>query len=182
MSARQAAELDHSFERNGFCADWIKRLSEGDTLGQVLEVLKGRAEIKPMEYVVDLDADPYLPVGLKVEKHQKMGKFTYDPTKVKLYLSERQKNDKVIDGNDLRQELESLTVANANLLEFYIKNPYLIPKDWERKTMYFWGTIYSCSGRLCVRYLSQDSYFRWDSNYYWIGGAFRGNDPAVFVS
>jgi len=36
MSSRQAAELDYAFERNGWTASDVKKLSAGDTLAQLL--------------------------------------------------------------------------------------------------------------------------------------------------
>lgn len=49
MSARQSAELDHAFERNGWTPGDVKRLSVGTTLADVLQVLRGNAEIKYCE-------------------------------------------------------------------------------------------------------------------------------------
>ncbi len=45
MTSRQAAELDHAFERNGYTAEDVKRLSAGDMLARVLPVVRGRAKI-----------------------------------------------------------------------------------------------------------------------------------------
>lgn len=44
-TSRQAAELDFSFERNGFTAELVKKMSEGDFLTQVRLVLIGAATI-----------------------------------------------------------------------------------------------------------------------------------------
>ncbi|GEM_PF-659694 len=110
--------------------------------------------------IIDLDSDPFIPNGLKLESHQKHGQFKWDPKKIKLYLSDNQRNDKTIRGHNLRKELEKQKVLNANLLDFLLKNPRLIPKNWKvgenGKTRYifFWGTIYrDSSDSLYVRCL-----------------------------
>lgn len=45
MTSRQAAELDHALERNGWTAEDVKKLSEGERLRLVLDYLHGRARI-----------------------------------------------------------------------------------------------------------------------------------------
>ncbi len=50
MSARQASELDFAFARNGWNAEEVKKLSTGDILSSVREVILGRSEIKPKEH------------------------------------------------------------------------------------------------------------------------------------
>jgi hypothetical protein len=129
--------------------------------------------------VVDLDADPFVPEGWTVVSHKKGGKFEFDPNKVKLHLSENQQNGKVIEGSKLRKELEVLKIFNANLLDFYIGKPFLIPEEWKGKAVFFWGTIYRNSdGRLCVRYLFWDGDgWRWSSS--WLGYDFHDDSPAA---
>lgn len=48
MSARQSAELDFAFERNGWTAGDVKWLSEGDNLKGFLAVRRGDAKVVPM--------------------------------------------------------------------------------------------------------------------------------------
>jgi hypothetical protein len=112
----------------------------------------------------------------------------WDPSKVKLHLSPNQEGDKRIGGNDLRKELEILPVYNANLLDYLLKNPHLIPEDWKvdkngnRRYIFFWGTIYADSGGdLCVRCLFwYDSGWYWDS--YWLGRDWGSRYPAALAS
>ncbi len=47
MSARQSAELDYAFERNGWSAADVKWLSEGTNLTNILKVRHGTMEIVP---------------------------------------------------------------------------------------------------------------------------------------
>lgn len=52
MTSRQAAELDHALERNGWTAEEVKQLSSGDTLRALRAIVWGQAEIVPRSYPV----------------------------------------------------------------------------------------------------------------------------------
>jgi hypothetical protein len=107
-------------------------------------------------YIVDCDAAPYVPELWKVEEHQKGGQLNWDVLQVNLYLSNRQQNGRWIEGNKLREELKSQRAYNANLLDFLLKTPHLIPKEWKDKQVFFWGTIYRDGyGNICVRCLNR---------------------------
>ncbi len=45
MTSRQAAELDHAFERNGWTAEDVKKVSGGELLASFLLVVRDRAEV-----------------------------------------------------------------------------------------------------------------------------------------
>jgi len=66
MTVRQAAELDHAFERNGWTSADVKKLSAGDTLFSVLQVIRGEAEIK--EVVRKKSAPPAIPAPLAIDR------------------------------------------------------------------------------------------------------------------
>jgi len=160
LDVGQANEVKLALRREGWSNEELKMACERKGfLGLVRETLLGRAEIKQVEYLVDLDADPFIPEGWKLEEHQKGGKDEYNSVKVELYLSKKQKSG-MIGGHDLRKELKGQPVMNANLLDFYLKNLHLIPESWKGKVVFFWGTIYrDAGGYLYVRYL------------YWAGGS-----------
>ncbi len=96
-----------------------------------------------MEYIIDCDAKPRCPHGWYVKEHTKGGQLVWDKEKVKFYLSEDQKNGYGIDGYNLHKELKNQLVLNANVLDFLLEHPELIPEEWRGKTVCFWGTIYS---------------------------------------
>ncbi len=177
MTSRQAAELDHAFERNGWTATDVKKISEGDMLAKLKLVLDGLAEVTMRKHVVDGDADPFCPPNWKVESHRKMGKIDFDPSKLDLYLSEGQKKG-VIGGEKLRKEIEKLEgVMNANWLEFFLANTHLIPESWN--VVVFWGTIYRVDdGNLCVRYLYRGG-DAWGWGSFWLGSGFDDSNPAA---
>lgn len=132
------------------------------------------------KFDIDLDADPFVPDGWKVEEHRKGGVFKWDASKVALYLSEPQKQRKVIEGNKLRSTLTDQKPYNANVLDYLLAHPHLIPEEWKGKYVFFWGTVYrnSCGG-LCVRCLFWiGDGWRWFSR--WLDdGWFDGNPAAV---
>lgn len=176
----QAVELKSAFCRNGWSNEEIKILSKGNILGEVLKVIKGQAEIKMIEHLIDCDVNPYVPDSWTVEEHKKGGLWKWNP-KISFYLSERQKNGSLI-GTDLRKELVNRPVLNANVLDWLLGHSELIPEEWKDKVIFFWGTIYRVrGGNLCVRYLYwRGSCWRWD--YYWLDGGFDSDGFAALAS
>lgn len=146
----------------------------------VRRLLSGQAVVNIIKHVIDLDADPFIPDGWKVEEHKKGGQFEWDPAKVRLFLSEHQKDGKVIGGNDLRKEMAKKPAFNANLLDYLLANPSLIPEDWKGKAVFFWDTIYRYSdgNLLHVRFLYRDGK-GWDWNYVWLGSDWNDDNPAA---
>jgi hypothetical protein len=116
---------------------------------------------------IDCDADPYIPDGWKVVQHRKDGKFAVvDSKKIQLYLADGQMNVKSIIGNKLHEALQDKAILNANVLDFLLKYRALIPEDWKGKKIFFWGTIYRCTGGgRCVRCLDWSSAPVWYSHY-----------------
>lgn len=157
----------------------LARSRREDLLREFHDVLLGRAEIKAIEHLIDCDTNPFVPNNWKVEEHQRSGFFKWDPKQVNLYLSRSQHNGKIIEGNKLRKELASKPVFNANLLDYLLANPHLIPEEWKGKYVFFWGTIYrDPDGNLHVRYLNWNN-GRWNWSYNWLDGDWSSNNPAA---
>lgn len=181
LDVGQANELKLAFRRADFSNDDIKRLCEGKVLTEIRSVLRGDASITVIEHVIDCDADPFVPDALLVEEHQKGGSFKWDKEAQKeaLHLDKGQKNGKYIEGNKLRKELEGKPVLNANVLDYLIAHPHLIPEEWKSKAVFFWGTVYrGRDGSLCVRYLVW-IVRRWYNFFYWLNFDWDGNLPAA---
>jgi hypothetical protein len=126
------------------------------------------------EHMINLDAAPYLPDDWwEVEEHQKGGQFKWDASKIALRLYEDHSPGGSFS-NQLREKLKGRPVYNANLLDYLLKNPHLIPEEWRDKEVFFWGTIYRNSGvvpnmfqrgDVCVRTLlweELDGKWTWD--------------------
>jgi hypothetical protein len=133
---------------------------------------------------IDCDASPLVPDGWSVLEKDQLpnrvkGIFTWDPTKVSLYLSKKQKGDKYLVGNDLRKELANKPTLNASLLDYLWAHPELIPEDWKGKAVFFWGTIYRhWEGRLYVRYLYWHGGL-WECHYFLLDDGFYSSYPAL---
>jgi len=174
-----ANEIKLAARRAGATLTDLKRLAEGNNLATILPVLRGQAEVVVKKHIIDCDADPFIPEGWSVEEHQKGGQLEWNPEKIQLWLSKSQKDGGTIEGNKLRKELKSQSVLNANVLDYLLANPHLIPEEWKGKYVCFWGTIYrSRSGRLIVRYLCWRG-GGWDWDYDWLGDVWDDHCPAV---
>lgn len=179
LDVSQAHELKLAFRRNGWTNADIKALSEGNFLADVLKLMKGQLEIKPIEHLIDCDVYPFIPNGWAVEEHKKGGMFKFNPEKISLYLSKKQKS-----GHDLRKELADKPVMNANVLDYLLAHPELIPEEWKGKYIFFWGTIYRLSvGSLIVRCLSwSGSEWFWGCSWLDCGFDFSSDNPAALAS
>jgi len=174
-------QLADTFENSGWTADDITKLKQFGNLKGIKDILYGKAEIKYPEHLIDCDAEPFVPPGWSVEKHTKGGSWKWNP-KITLYLSKKQKKGGLILGNDLRKELEGKSVLNANVLDWLLAHPELIPEEWKGKAVFFWGTIYRhARGPLCVRYLHWNGTgWGWSCDY--LGRDFHSLYPAALAS
>jgi len=174
-------QLADTLENSDWTADDITKLKQFGNLKGIKDILYGKAEIKYPEHLIDCDAAPFVPPGMTVEKHVKGGFWKFNPKKILLYLSRKQKKE-LISGNDLQKDLEGKPVLNANVLDWLLAHPEFIPENWKGKLIFFWGTIYrSSGGSLCVRYLGWDG-TRWDWDYNYLDYNFNSSNPAALAS
>lgn len=174
-----AAKLKKAFARSGWDESDINRLAESPELAGVRNFLRGHASIVAAEHVIDCDADPFVPGGWSVSEHQKAGSFQWDASKVELWLASDQKNCYDLDGHKIRRQVAKKVPFNANVLDYLLANPHLIPEEWKSVRVFFWGTLYFPPGRfVCVRCLLwKDG--RWGWGRRWYGANFGGKDPAL---
>lgn len=176
-----ANELKLAFRKAGFTSAEIKALTEENILREILDVMHGFAEITYPEHIIDPDVDPFIPDGWTVEEHKKMGQWKFNPAEISFFLSNKQKKGSIV-GHDLRKELAKRAVLNANVLDYLLAHPELIPDKWKGKYIFFWGTIYRDSvGRLYARCLRWGG-GRWDWDYRWLGRDFYDNNPAMILA
>ena len=95
LDVGQANELKLAFRRHGWTNEELKRLCEGNILAKVRSVQLGFSEIKPTSHIINCDAQPFTPDGLRVEEHQKGGQFVWSPDAVELYLVVGQEDEDV---------------------------------------------------------------------------------------
>ena len=174
-------QLADALENAGFTPGDLTKLTQFKDLDGIKAVLNGKALIIYPENFIDCDSDPFVFEDWEVEEHKKGGMFKFNPEKISLYLSKQQKKGS-IGGHDLRKDLADKPVMNANVLDYLLAHPKLIPKEWKGKYIFFWGTIYRCSDRrLYVRYLY------WDGSecychYRWLDSDFNSGGPAALAS
>ena len=143
--------------------------------------------VEIVEHVIDCDVDPFVPSGWTVESHTKGGQFAFNSARIKLYFSRNQQDGKVIEGNELRKELANEHVLNANVLDYLLAHPKLIPEEWKKdkrgntRYIFFWGTIYRSRDNLYVRSLYwSDGVWVWYSN--WLGRGWHDGYPAAVLA
>jgi hypothetical protein len=103
---------------------------------------------------LDLDREPFEPEGWSVAEHRQGGELKWDTSGIALYLSAAQQDGQKIEGDHIRRELNGKCPYNANLLDYLVSKPRLIPIQWKKERVFFWGTLYRHkNGYLCVRYL-----------------------------
>jgi hypothetical protein len=174
-------QLGDALENAGFSTEDVTKLKQFSNLKGFKDVLNGKAEISYPEHLIDCDVNPFIPNGWSVEEHKKGGMFKFNPEKISLYLSKKQKKGS-IEGNDLRKELANQPVLNANVLDYLLAHPELIPEEWKGKAVFFWGTIYRRSdGRLSVRCLRWNG-SEWNWRCCWLGRDFDSGSPAALAS
>ena len=186
-SEGQVHQLMEKLQAGGFTPDDLTKLGQYPRLDDLRRAFHGEFELKRVDHVIDLDADPFVPDGWKVEEHHKGGSFTWNPNAVEFYLSEPQRKGKWIEGNELRTELAGKPVLNANVLDYLLAHPYLNPESWKKdeqgriRYILFWGTIYRRpDGGLCVRCLCWSG-GRWSWGYRWLGRDWSDDSPAARV-
>ncbi len=166
FSIGQMSQLAKALKSSGFTPGDITKLGQCKNLADIRGIPYGTHELRQMKYIIDCDADPFIPNGMEVVEHHKGGQLEWNAEKILLYLSKLQRIGKYIEGNNLRKELEDMPVLNANVLDYLLAHPEFIPEEWKGKAVFFWGTIYHNSGGdLCVRYIRWNgSQWDWDDN------------------
>jgi hypothetical protein len=178
----QIHQLANKLEAEGFTPEDITKLGQLKNLSDIIRGLFcGTHELRLVRHIINCDADPFIPSGSKVVEHRKggQGQLEWNMKKVSLYLSELQKDGKYIEGNKLREELKAMPVLNANVLDYLLAHPRIIPEEWKDESVNFWGTIYlSPDGHLSVRCLRWfGGQWHWDWN--WLIHSFGSGGPAV---
>ena len=151
---------------------------------------------KPVEmFVIDTNADPSLeglPEGTIVKVHKVLGRLTWGEFKIRLFRTEEQKLSAVYTGEagsevlwHLEQEEElGMKLLNANVLDFLLEHPQLIPKSWKDKNVYFWGTMFyphpEESSDTIIRYLLWED-GKWSSSYCYMYFSWYDDEPAAVI-
>lgn len=165
LDVGQANELKLAFRKYSYDNELIKRLCEGDILGDVLDVLRGDAHVAPVRRRIDLSAEPALKSpNHAVVKHLRQGKKFWDEIRLALiepddlHYTPQSVPHKHLRGSPKVWDLNWRTMmpkylhgqrpANSCLRDFLIENPHLVPRHWcFSRPILFWGTV--CKNDSC---------------------------------
>ncbi|HCP08596.1 MAG TPA: hypothetical protein DIT25_02245 [Candidatus Moranbacteria bacterium] len=143
--------------------------------------------IKEEVYLINCDTSPFCPRGWEVLEHKKGGLLTWDPDEIRLYAPKRllwvHKKKRIwgdISGYMVKKRIGNKFALNANILDYLLRYPKLIPEKWKNVSVYFFGTIYHCGYDEAVRCLVWDS-SKWRSGYMPLNedGSFWGDDNPI---
>lgn len=164
---------------------WLQLLVE--QYNKSLHKDSAKDSLEPIkEHVIDFDSVPTIPEGLRIAadsvqiSSRVRGKRNFSEIRIRLHLDDSQKGSKLSDGLHLKNGVEGQEVFGAQLLDFYLEHPDLIPEDWKKKGwIFFWGTIYrDANGSLFVRYLLWYG-TRWVSSCRWLDRDWLDDGPAA---
>ena len=173
MTTELAAKLDSALQKGGWNTEevWgLCRVCEDDRtelLKLFREVLYERAEIKRDKSRVKLDARPFVPDGYLLASHKTYPRtLIWNPRAIGFYYP-----DTKIGDLELASSVgANVTPLNANVLDFLLAYPHLVPGEWKScGPLFFWGTIYcdAYAMRPHVRKLSWDvNNNKWASHMY----------------
>ena len=112
--------------------------------------------------------------------------LAWDATRLELYVDDAQKNNGRSTAARVRERLTGKPVLNADVLDYLLRNPQLIPEDWKRKdkrrnarpssfgapstaVQIAPTTFASCAGK--------NNMWAWD--FFWLGSLWQDNFPAA---
>ncbi len=128
--------------------------------------------------IINTDAPPFCPEGWTVEKHVGIGEIEWHTALAVLFTVNGQQGSGV-DGHRLYEALGKEVNLNATVLDFLLENQHLIPEEWKRHYLFFWGTLYRDKDRrACVRFLYHDL-DQWKWYYRWLVISWNATHPAV---
>jgi len=84
-------------------------------------------------------------------------------------------------GHELRKKLSDKPVLNANVLNYLLKHPNLIPEDWKDEYTLFFGTVYNFGGRLFVLSLYWTGGV-WHWYHHWLNRNLNDCNPSVLLA
>lgn len=113
--------------------------------------------------LISCNVDPPTPASsLAILEHDRHADVEWNPNKLAFYQPPEHGQGKNLTLKQVQQGLcilNLLQILNANVLDFLLKNPDLLPPKLmigphgQRRDLYFFGTRYRYRGAACIRYL-----------------------------
>lgn len=153
-SIGQMNQLANALKEKGFTPEEVTRLGQSPkVLGEIRQLINGFGRVEIVCPEIDCDASPFCPEDWWIDEADQLpgrvsGSFKWDPQRVGLYLDPAQRNGGKVGGPELAKALANEPVLPANVLDYLLKYPVLIPDVWKMdgvgriRHIYFWGTFY----------------------------------------
>jgi len=160
FSVGQMNQAALAFKEAGYTPGDVTRLrSNQKLLKDILQFLNGFAEISIVEHIIDCTVPPFTPEGWEIEKHIKgiiIQWNEYTGGKIIDHLEKIADHNIFIDPDELSGEMPLTAMPlTANILDYLVDHPRLVPREWRGKDVLFFGTLYrDRAGNLVVRYLN----------------------------
>ena len=151
----QVHQLANALEAAGFTPKDVTMLGQYKKLDWLRGIFHETHKLVRMtKHIIDCDGAPYMRYSdWKIVEHRRGGQLEWDEERVSLHFSATQKKGKSVAGCYILKEIKKLLLLNANVLDYLLKNQELIPEEWKKLQVYFWGTIYREGSIPHVRYL-----------------------------
>ncbi|MEI6836110.1 MAG: hypothetical protein WCK59_04730 [Candidatus Falkowbacteria bacterium] len=123
-----------------------------------LGTARGTHQIKEIEHEVNCDESPMVIQYWKVVNHKKRGLFKFKLSKLSLFKFKKLSGENEVQYG-LRKESMNTLFLNANVLDYLLAHPHLIPNEWvtEKKIVFRGTAYYNHDEGICFRALSWDS-------------------------
>ena len=137
---------------------------------------------------IDCSVQPTIPRGWSIREEDQIasrfqGQLVWSPEKIRLHLDPGQENGGVLKGDALRKKLEGQPVLPANVGDYLLCHPELIPSCWKGKCVFFWTVYRGSDGSLCVRFLYWvGRSWGWVWGYDWLDDDWDGQRPAAVLA
>jgi len=124
--------------------------------------------IQPVQLTIDCNTQPKVPDMWQLGKHNMiLGRWAWNLRKVTLTdLGAFECECTDYEFVELRCMDYGAVPANANVLDFLLEHPDLIPSEWKGKQIHFCGTVYEGGGDRMVRCLAWHSFNGWHESHH----------------
>ncbi len=128
--------------------DTEKLMDKLGGINAVMAVLMDKAVLTYKQHVIYLGTPILHPLGYKISRHNGGDPLVWEPKNLHLYQNPAQQGE-AVSVRVLYEDLpDDTTLLNANVFDYLIKNPELIPEEWQQdedgsdRTILFPGTVY----------------------------------------
>ncbi|MEX1026791.1 MAG: hypothetical protein WD049_02110 [Candidatus Paceibacterota bacterium] len=149
MTSRQAAELDHAMERNGWTSEDVKKASQGNMLETLRLVVRGELTAQQPDTIIrpdqlpPFDPESFIGPGWTIDEDSLIEMEELDLKEVKLVTMLRD-DERYVRGGDHLHRLKAAghRALTASVFRFLWENKHMIPESWkELGIVTFDGTV-----------------------------------------